>query len=297
MNLKDNMSRHWNNRDLIVDIIRGFMIIFVVVGHTYFQYKTIIYWFHMPAFFMLSGFLLKFPGENQEKEWIKRKSKSFLIPYCVYAFITGLFEIQNGIKQVAMHMIRCLYGGELAGGVYWFITVLLISEIALVLIRKVVWNKKIRIGIYVAFYVIAILESVIFIPANTIRVPSYTKLLWDVDVCLIAIPYLAVGMGAKEYKESIGKKVFSKIGIFVIALSFIVMCVCFYFTGAINWFAIDLKYSQYKNVFFDMASPIIAIAIIILISKLIQQRWGGVFNRVYWGAQSFYYVSAYTDSR
>ena len=50
-------------RNIELDILKGIMMIFVVIGHTnitipYFD----VYWFHMPAFFLISGYLAKKNG-------------------------------------------------------------------------------------------------------------------------------------------------------------------------------------------------------------------------------------------
>lgn len=46
-------------RDKTLDIAKGIFIILVVSGHSTFPYTDVIYWFHMPAFFIVSGILYK----------------------------------------------------------------------------------------------------------------------------------------------------------------------------------------------------------------------------------------------
>lgn len=40
-----------------LDIAKGILIILVVIGHSNYSYTQYIYWFHMPAFFIISGVL------------------------------------------------------------------------------------------------------------------------------------------------------------------------------------------------------------------------------------------------
>lgn len=42
------------------DILKGLLIVTVVMGHTSFKIPLIdAYWFHMPAFFMITGYLTR----------------------------------------------------------------------------------------------------------------------------------------------------------------------------------------------------------------------------------------------
>lgn len=53
------------SRDPVYDIMKGIMIILVVIGHNRFantELKDIIFWFHMPVFFMITGILSKWGG-------------------------------------------------------------------------------------------------------------------------------------------------------------------------------------------------------------------------------------------
>ena len=54
-----------SKRELWIDILRGIGILLVVLGHTNPPFKRIIYSFHIPLFFILSGFLW-----NDRRKWI-----------------------------------------------------------------------------------------------------------------------------------------------------------------------------------------------------------------------------------
>lgn len=48
------------NRKPEFDILKGILIIFVVIGHSSIHIPYInFFWFHMPAFFMITGYLTK----------------------------------------------------------------------------------------------------------------------------------------------------------------------------------------------------------------------------------------------
>ena len=56
------MEQAMSNRLIHMDIMKSFLIICVVIGHTYIEWTKYIYWFHMPVFFMISGYFLKSGG-------------------------------------------------------------------------------------------------------------------------------------------------------------------------------------------------------------------------------------------
>lgn len=64
-------------RNSMIDAARGIAIILVVLGHSFYQLETplnlMINSFHMPLFFILSGFLAKTKIESCEKLWVTIK--------------------------------------------------------------------------------------------------------------------------------------------------------------------------------------------------------------------------------
>lgn len=62
----------------------------VVVGHMPFRGSPLIYLFHMPLFFMLSGYLFKPVGIMRE---FVRSVKALLIPYLMYSIVLLLVSV------------------------------------------------------------------------------------------------------------------------------------------------------------------------------------------------------------
>ena len=74
------------NRIVYIDALRGFAILLVIVGHLIqFNYSSgienpifnIIYSFHMPLFFFISGYVHSFSKKYTPLSFIKKKSKTF----------------------------------------------------------------------------------------------------------------------------------------------------------------------------------------------------------------------------
>ena len=82
------------SRLALVDVVRGLAILLVVFGHSIVSSDTnylsnfsfnIIYSFHMPLFFTVSGYLLKVPKDRLK--WIKNKAIYLLVPHIVINLI------------------------------------------------------------------------------------------------------------------------------------------------------------------------------------------------------------------
>ena len=80
------------NRIEWIDIAKGIGIIFVVLGHCVVKTDLIhkfIFSFHMPLFFILSGYCFHAEKYNKMSEVLKNRGKALLIPYCKF-WLLGL---------------------------------------------------------------------------------------------------------------------------------------------------------------------------------------------------------------
>jgi len=71
------------NRDNNVDILRGFAILLVIIGHLNTPFTTFIFSFHMPLFFLISGF---FQSKELSIHSIFKNFRKTIIPYIILAF-------------------------------------------------------------------------------------------------------------------------------------------------------------------------------------------------------------------
>ena len=69
-----------------MDSAKALGIILVVLGHvpSAIEYRWVIYLFHMPLFFLLSGYLYNISTPRQE---LTRSFKSLIVPYFIYSFM------------------------------------------------------------------------------------------------------------------------------------------------------------------------------------------------------------------
>lgn len=130
------------------DIAKGITILCVIAGH--FGVKSInqvVFSFHMPLFFIISGYFLK--TDNDLKGFVSRKAKQLLFPYVltvcsvsVGAVLYRLCDTHNadGILELALNWIKAgIYGAGSTGsglpesiwsiGAIWFLLALFFATI------------------------------------------------------------------------------------------------------------------------------------------------------------------------
>ena len=133
-------------RSIEIDIFKGLLIVLVVVGH----YDSsimhdVLFLFHMPLFFVISGLLLKKECLIEIK-YIKTKIQNLMIPYFVYLII-DLSLIRRDFASGTL--IRALWGGRAVTGVYWYITCFLFTLFLLSVLIKKISDKMSKILILV----------------------------------------------------------------------------------------------------------------------------------------------------
>ena len=177
-----------------IDTVRGVGIILVILGHTSTPLKKLIYGFHMPLFFLLSGYLYS-------QKTISIRAKRFIVPYFILAFI-------NLILQAVLLVVRNQWSNKtiinwLLGIAYsrgttewmpccsplWYLTAAFIAVIALDMLKKYFSRQKVL--------VISIACSVL---AAILCEKNIPKLPWNMDTALMGLFFIVIGYELKERK-------------------------------------------------------------------------------------------------
>ncbi|MGX9133028.1 acyltransferase family protein [Rummeliibacillus sp. JY-2-4R] len=198
-----------------VDAVKGLLMVLVVIGHypkdLDYPLLTYIYWFHMPAFFVLSGLFFK-PADSNESMIlsIKKRFMQLMVPYIFFvtiitcfryilAFVTGNTDLGWYLHD----LLTIIFGGRFARGSYgviWFITTLFFTYLLFLLITR--YLKRVgQILVLIICYFLAEVEShyIVNIIGGSVDEASQTILIpWNLDVVLIAVVYFAIGYFAKE---------------------------------------------------------------------------------------------------
>lgn len=137
-----------NKRIEYIDQIKGMAIILVVLGHTYSTGNGIIVWlnsFHMPLFFIITGYLIRYKEciNGKIKFTLKNKMKSLIVPYFVFGCCLSLFYSilakisDDSFWSTLVGYLKILF--SLKGiGPFWFLPCIFIAEslFCILLIKK-----------------------------------------------------------------------------------------------------------------------------------------------------------------
>ena len=129
-----------------LDMVKGVGIFFVVLGHISYISQSALYWifsFHMPLFFIVSGFLIDIKDEPSGKlsETVRKKFRSIIIPYLWFSLAYFIIDILNiyvfknaDFNTLTVNLISSVtfYGVS----VLWFLPALFLSEVSFMLILK-----------------------------------------------------------------------------------------------------------------------------------------------------------------
>ena len=174
------------NRFNWVDNVKGLAIILVVLGHIASPFSTFIYSFHMPLFFIVSGFFLN--PINELKSEIIKSFKRLFRPFFIYLTLGFIIEF---LKRFYLDREQLKFDDFIGALIYmdydrligtyafvlWFLPALFIGKTLVYLILK-----------YSRFFLIEIvLISIAFLIGYNFNFPL------AIDDGLISAPYIFIG--------------------------------------------------------------------------------------------------------
>ena len=179
-----------NKRNSAIDFARGLVAICVVIGHlTKGKAGTFIFSFHMPFFFILSGYLFKDKLLDEGIfRFIKRKALHLLIPLFVYRAIGILFGIyakERTIKSILMALFWT------PGAGYFFSSLF----VAVIILWCFAWiarliEKKYVFCLYSLTMVILVTVAIIYYEAGW---HDYYLIPIRLDTTLLGIVFCMIG--------------------------------------------------------------------------------------------------------
>ena len=198
------MADTQTNRIGWIDAAKGMGIILVLIGHCDIpDVNQYIYIFHMPLFYIISGFCWNI-GKNRSisfKDFAKKKFNSYIIPYFKIALICfvvlgiggNLLRMGFG-DEYRTQLLKYIFGIAIYSrgttewlpscSPIWFLTALFFAELIFYWIMK-----QSRPIVFVA--IAGILGFLCYLCGKVFP--------WNIDNALTAIPYLYVGTIARKY--------------------------------------------------------------------------------------------------
>lgn len=263
-------DRAYPDRDLTIDVAKGFAIVLVVFGHAlqysfgpvwassqaFYQnviFKT-IYSFHMPLFMLISGYL--FYGSNQKdfKTLAVSKLKGIGIPMVTFVLLCNvLSHIKMWVKLDFIHSLISLVGQVFHGMTMWFLLSLLLNILIVSVITRVCKNRRICYVFFVLFFIVSL-----FIPDSIV-----------LSVHKFMFPFFCIGYVVKQRIKDIYK--YSHNTLFMIGITILSIL-------SIVWFDYDTYIytsgfcilNDYGNqLIIDCKRTLIAICVSILVIQFV----------------------------
>lgn len=241
-------------RNTSIDILKGLGIVSMVAGHVPVNQFLVhlIYVFHMPLFFFISGYLYR-DKELSFKMLLEKNSKKLLFPYIFFGicgYVLWLLEMKPSLLNDALKPLKALFWMNTENmpiaGALWFLTAMFFLNLAYPFLFKC--------GILVQGAIVSfcLIVGLFLYQGLGIRLP------FALDVAFVGLFFFHVGNRYKKYEQII-----CGINYFVIAFLF----VCGVLGGMLNS-KISMRTCDYGNSIIFLSCAVVIIV--------------GLFRFVFW---------------
>lgn len=183
------------NRIKWIDVAKFFGIFLIYLGHfsNIGRYRSVIFLFHVPLFFFLSGCNENFDKENNLFKYVYKCFKRILIPFIIFALFSIVLYVlmynpnASDLKETIFNFLNgCIRNKFIAHGL-WFLSCLFIMKIVFKLI-KYTNNKIIMFLICIGLFIIA----------NIFKF-NKPSLFFNVDSAIYFMIYYCIGYVSFDY--------------------------------------------------------------------------------------------------
>lgn len=233
-------------RSKILDLMKSVGIILVVIGHCTKNMflKRFIYLFHLPLFFLISGYLYNEKSCIEPWNYVSKKLKKFVLLYALYGSFLVVFRnifikmgIMDGILYKFDDILVFVFSSflfqsyEPFSAAMWFIPVLLVSLIIYNFITSYTINLKNK---EIKRTLIVIFITIIGIYLNS----KNRNVGLHYQTCLVILPFIHIGQLARLY---LSLKMHPNIIISMLTFAIAILCLL-NFEGSV-----ELSYNQIWN--------------------------------------------------
>lgn len=253
-----------------VDTAKGIGLLCVILGHLSIPLvDTVVYFFHMPLFFFLSGFVFS-GGKYDFSTFLKKKARSLVIPY---------FTLGGGI--FLFHCLVYVLEGRPAGDylemgknflvqehfwTVWFLACLFLTELIYYGIHRFLGSRSLlSTSVSTAVCAFGILRYRL----------GWGSLPWNLDVALVAQFFFHMGFRSRRLAPKLeGFDRLAPAAKLLVSGGLMAMCsglgfVCIRVSGA----SMDMSVGWYGNVLIIFPAAFCGILGVILFSRMIRWKW------------------------
>lgn len=190
-----------------VDVAKGLGLIIVVFGHLYTYgggISRIIFSFHMPLFFILSGYCFSPERSTDFENYLIKKVKSLLLPYAIFCLIGFAFSFcisswRSGLSNYTL--VEVFFNTQpetLHVGQIWFLVCLFWVEILAYFVYKYILSKMHPVGIIIVLGLLVWIANAV--PAVNIGLFIYGRWPFKMDSALMAMVFYFIGYYIKQLR-------------------------------------------------------------------------------------------------
>jgi fucose 4-O-acetylase-like acetyltransferase len=186
-----------SKRNKYMDISKGLGMLAVIIAHIGTGWvRTFFYTFHLPLFFIISGYFLK--PQEQFGIFIKKKIKGYFVPYVCCSILLSVFQfVHDGYSMYSLKNNLMAFLVQRRFTTLWFLAALFLSSILFWVICKICKENLIK-----TVCVCAVLSGIFIFYDLSGRKP----LPWNIDTSFIVLIYLVFGRVLRQ-KELINRLV------------------------------------------------------------------------------------------
>jgi len=255
-----------------IDIARGIGILLVMYGHVFSSSsnKYLIYGFHLPLFFFISGFVSSFDTAKPFLLFLKKLILQILVPYLLYAIATFLFwavilnhhVTSDGIVEQVKKLLfaRSVDGYTLFNVPLWFLPCLFSTKLLFGMFVRITTKPK-----YLALLLI-VSAGVSWLVGNYL----FWKLPYIFEVSLSAVVFFGVGYLLKETISSIQ---FSRLQSFGLSLFtgvlYVLLATLHYKLSGSH---VDMRINSLHNYVFFFLNAFLGISCVVFLCQLLRKN-------------------------
>ena len=269
------------NRNSKIDITKGIGIILIVFGHNWIilhekgELFRIIFSFHLPLFFFISGIFLK--ESIHYRSFLFSRTDSLLKPYFVVLSILGAISLLSDITTQATvvsapieYFAGTLYGtgGTINWPPMWFLPHLFLSTAFALLILKSLHSRQVRIAYLVATMLLVAGVNFIWyfwqggsMRIGFVEISQNAGLPWSLDLLPITTAFVIFGNLLARQVQSME---FNLTG-------FLMAIATFFFLQYFFDDVVDLNLRIYDDLFVSTLKAFIGIYLCFSLSSFLQR--------------------------
>lgn len=253
-------------RDAALDVAKGLLIILMIMGHFVVDYnfRRILYSFHMVAFIFYSGMCFKRNACDNVKKSLLKLAKSFLIPYGIFAIIYGIIThdgILTEVKNIlcGLSFSKNLFKDCVSIGPVYFILLLFVVRVIYIFVEKYItseWGKLLAVAV---------------LSLSGYLLGQYGWWLpWSADVALYSVIFYYLGYCLKKYDviKYISERYY---------MYFLLSCIWAYMIWKGG---MEIAVRQYGNYSIGVAGAVCAAILFYMFSQRIVGESSGLLTRI-----------------